>query len=292
MLEIEKRLQEDYDRWVKKIADDPFVGPKTIGAIEVLQAHYLILDHFWEIGGEGYGGVGPRNLDLLFSTLGRQMSSYGSVVKWSNEIEICATLFYGLIKNHVFYDANKRTAFLTLLLHLWKNNLVPDASHDKFEALALGIASNSLDDYHDYKKFKNEDDPEIKLIASFLKRHTRRRDPKLYLITYRELNRILQNNGFWLTNPAKNKIEVWQRKNELRLTLRGRKPYTTEKRIGVIDYPGETRQISRNDLREVRQLTGLTDENGYDGAVFFGNATPLAAYIDQYHGLLKKLSKK
>ena len=54
--------------------------------------------------------IGVRDLNLLGSAIGRQSASFGGKTKYTNPVDICATLFYGLVKNHSFSDGNKRTA--------------------------------------------------------------------------------------------------------------------------------------------------------------------------------------
>jgi len=105
-------IETEYKRWKNLIGSgDPYQSSETIGLQEVLAAHFLIIDYFAEKK-YGIGGVGPRDLDLLHSALSRQFTGYGGAKKWSGLYENCATLMFGLIMNHPFHDANKRTAFL------------------------------------------------------------------------------------------------------------------------------------------------------------------------------------
>ena len=81
MEHIDPNLYEDYLRWTKSIGDDPYVSNNCVGIIDVLKAHYLIIDYFFKEYGEGVGGIGPRNLNILHSTLSRQHSAYEGVRK-------------------------------------------------------------------------------------------------------------------------------------------------------------------------------------------------------------------
>ncbi len=112
-------LRTEYERWTRLIGDDdPYLGPWCVGIHDVLRAHFLIIEHFWENEGEGVGGVGPKDLNLLHSALSRQSVGYGGRQKWDERLQVCATLFYGLVLDHAFHDANKRTAFLVALLRI------------------------------------------------------------------------------------------------------------------------------------------------------------------------------
>jgi prophage maintenance system killer protein len=287
-LHINPYLEADLDRWIKEFGDDPFKGPKMLGAVDVLHAHYLIVDYFLNVG-DGIGGVGPRDANLLGSTLGRQKSGFGDFTKWNNELDICATLFWGLIKNHVFHDGNKRTAFLSLLYHLWIIGRVPEASQKDFETLALRVANNSLFEYVAYKDFKKKLDPEVHFIAYFLKRNTRKIDRRNYMITYRELSAILQRFDFAMRNPEKNAIDIVKIENVKKIF---REPEIVEKRIGSLSFPGWTREVGKSEIDKVRKLTKLTPENGIDSEVFFRGAFPLSALIDRYKNLLERLADR
>lgn len=115
-----KSILKEFSRWQSLIGPaDPHFDKYTIGIHEVLQAHFLLVDFFSKIG-EGIGGIGPKNMDMLHSALSRQFVQFGGRPKYTDRVEVAATLMYGIIKNHPFHDANKRTAFLVSLLHMQK----------------------------------------------------------------------------------------------------------------------------------------------------------------------------
>lgn len=291
MEHISSELKDDFSRWGIIIGDEPYYGKWMVGIKDVLRAHYLIIDYFSTEYGEGVGGVGPRSINLLHSALSRQFTGYENNNKWNSEFEICATLFYGIIKDHPFHDANKRTALLTLLYHLRKVGWTPDSKQKEFEVLAISIASNNLDVYPKYSKVKCKHDQDIYFIAEFLRRHTRKLDKNNYIITYQDLDTILQRYNFGLENPDGNKIEVVQYTEEARGFIKQEK-IKLRRRIGVINFPGWKRQINVEDLKRVRKMTGLTTENGIDSKAFFRGSEPFSALIWQYQNLLIRLSDK
>jgi death-on-curing family protein len=97
----------------------------------------------------GIGGVGPRSLDLLYSALSRQFTSYGGIRKWNGLYENCATLMFGLIMNHPFHDANKRTALLSTLSLLHRKRQIITLPQKKLDSLVVAIAGNQLRSYFD-----------------------------------------------------------------------------------------------------------------------------------------------
>lgn len=150
-----KNVAQEYERWINLIGPaDPYFSKFTIGIHEVFHAHFLLVDFFFDAG-EGIGGVGPKNINMLHSALSRQFVEFGGKPKWNDRIQVCASLMYGLIKNHPFYDANKRTAFLTSILHLQKIGRTPIISQQEFEDFTVDIAEGALEKYQDYEEFSN-----------------------------------------------------------------------------------------------------------------------------------------
>ena len=86
--------------------------------------------------------VGVRSFNLLTSAICRQICGYNGRRKYTDNIEICATLFFGLVKNHAFHDGNKGTALLTLLAQLQSYNYYPIAKINEFEKLVLSVADD------------------------------------------------------------------------------------------------------------------------------------------------------
>lgn len=291
MDDILPELVEDFERVSKEIGSELYRGKNTVGIYDVLKAHYLIVDKFAREG-EGIGGVGPRDVNLLHSTLSRQVTGFSGRQKWQGDLDICATLFFGLVKNHAFYDGNKRTALLTLLFHLWKLGRVPTIKQKRLEQLALRTAMNQLALYNSYARFQKFKDRDVMFLSHFLHKNTRKQDRRTYMITYRQLDIILRKFNFKLANPSKNFIDVvreeevltW-RKFRLERTLK-------ETRVAHIPFPGMNKQVCTRDIKYVRKATGLTAKNGIDSAVFFKDADPLNVLVHQYGGVLRRLADK
>ena len=77
-----------------------------------------------------------------------------------------------MVKNHSFHDGNKRTGLLILLYQLQNYGYYPKQNFKEFEKLVLAIADNSLNKtyYNVWKKFKKQEDSEIKTISYIIRR--------------------------------------------------------------------------------------------------------------------------
>jgi len=278
-------IRSECARWKKELeSNDHSTGNITIGASEVLDAHFLLAEYFVNIG-DGMGGIGPKEPRLLLSALDRQFVEYGGRSKWDNRLQVCGSLMYGLIKNHPFYDANKRTAFLVSILHLQKIGRTPTATDQEYEDFTVDVADDNLGRYVNRPSEKIRDaDVCVNVIAEFLHKNTRDIDLRMKQITFNELQTILGGYGLRLDRPKGNHIDV----------IRFRDPITKqnvpERRIAHIGFHGWTKEVSRKDIHTIRHAARLDAANGYDSQSFFNGVESPLTLINKYREPLERLA--
>lgn len=279
-------VRSEYERWRSLIGPaDPYSDRATIGIHEVLQAHFLLAE-FFAAHGEGMGGVGPKDVNLLHSALSRQFVQFGGKPKWTDRIDVCATLMFGLIKNHPFHDANKRTAFLTSILHLQKIGRTPIISDKSYEDFTVSIADDALSSYNFYDRFSGPSpDRDIMAIAYFLRKGTRNIDLSSKTITYRELDTLLHGRGLRLENPNGNRIDLIRFRDTDGETI-----LATPKRIARIGFHGWSKQVSEKDISIVREASKLDARHGYDSQSFFNGLADPLTLIRKYKEPLERLA--
>jgi prophage maintenance system killer protein len=292
MLSLEPEIEREFNRIAAQLPEEEEPGPLALTAQDVLRAHFLVANHFY-LEGHGLGGVGPRDIGLLCSAVSRQYVSFGGHTKWNDKFDICATLFFGLIKNHPFYDANKRTAFLSVLYQLYRMGWCPAVSEKQFEDFTVEIAEDKLIRYARFRDISTDgdSDPAIKFISWYLRKNTRRIDKTNYNITYRELQSILNRYGFSLANHHGNYVDIIRM--EKRPTILGLfRTRDVQTRLGQIGLPRWTAQVGRGALKTVREVTGLTERQGTDSASFFKGLDPMQTLITTYHEPLMRLAER
>ncbi len=284
--DIVMHVRAEHERWKRLVGNaDPYLDRVTIGIHEVLEAHFLLAEYFAVLG-EGIGGLGPKDINLLHSALARQFVQYGGRPKWNDRIDICATLMYGLIKNHPFHDANKRTAFLTSILHLQKIGRTPTISDKEYEDFTVAVSDNTLGSYDFFDRFDGPSpDKEIKVISHFLKRGTRNIELRSKLITYNELNAILHGRGLGLENPNGNRIDLIRY-----LDTDGETVLDAPKRIAHIGFHGWSKEVSEKDINIVREASKLDARHGYDSQSFFNGLDDPFTLIRKYKEPLERLA--
>lgn len=266
--DLEARLWENYAFHLEQIDEIDYNGERPhLSCEDVLDAHYLICEHFRRLG-EGIGGFGPKDFGLLSSAVGRQLASAGGSFVYDDFWEIAASLVIGLITNHPFHDANKRTAFLAATFFMLEHNKVPRVNIEEVEDFTVEVAEqHALMGKH----------PSVEEIAARLRYMFRERDNRIsYVVTYRELDAILRQHDCSLRNPSGNYIDV----------------YRGEERVTKIGFPSMSKEVGRKAIASVRKATGLTAENGCDAQVFFRGEDPLSVLIGQYDEPLRRLADR
>lgn len=257
---------------------DPFHGPTTIGIYDVLKAHFILVDEF-RSDAEPVFLPGPRSLDLLGSAMGRQNAGFDGKTKWTEPLDLAATLFFGLVKNHAFHDGNKRTAYLTLMYHLQRLHRTPTAAGEEFEELTVAVAASDYSDYPQHSDFEDREDGEVSFISYFLRRNTRSIDKRSYIVTYRALRTILRQFGFDLDNPSGNFIDV------IRISDTG----SRLSKVAQIGFPGWTSEVNRGAIGTIRSECGLTPDEGIDSQVLFKGEDPFYDLLGEFYEPLARL---
>lgn len=173
-------IKAEYDRLIGALPQEEALCAPLCGVRDALAAYFALADYFTdpENGEVEDMLVGLRSMDLLGSALGRQAVAFGGEVKYREPLDIAATLFFGMVKNHPFSDGNKRTALLLLLMGLYRFGYRPTGSGEAFEALVLAVAAGELAAvYPSAWQAAPTDDREIHVIAACLSSLCERAEP-------------------------------------------------------------------------------------------------------------------
>ena len=252
---LPKELKDafDYDQSNCKELD---LEANLINVSDVLKAHYILADYFTDTSsGETSERmlVGVRSYNLLASALGRQCVEYDGKRKYSDKLDICSTLFYGLVKDHAFHDGNKRTALLILLYQLQQYGYFPQQKFAEFEKLVVSVADNKLPFTYKsiWKKFDKMNDPEIKTISYIIKRLVVRKNNSYHMnITTKEFCKMLENTG----------VEWSLEGQKIKFVRHVRGFMKSKKLTYTINFYGWTRPVLVKMARDTANALSLSDE--------------------------------
>lgn len=252
---LPKELKDEYN-YAAKQCPDLDIDSNFINISDVLKAHFILADYFTDVSSGVETEkmlVGVRSYDLLGSAIGRQFVEYCGKKKYTDKIEICSTLFYGLVKDHSFHDGNKRTALLVLLFQLQLYGYYPKQNFKEFERLVLAIADNSMPQKYNkvWKKFFKGEDCEIKTTAHILKKLVVKKNNSYHLsITTKDFCNILEKNG----------VNYVLDGQKIRLFRNVKRFMGLDKYTYIINFYGWTRPVKVKMARDTMAALHLLDE--------------------------------
>ncbi len=269
-------------------------GVQTLSVAEVLRIHEVLVRDFAETG-DPIGPMGLRDIGLLESAVNRQHSGFLSAQKYREPLGSAATLTYGICCDHAFVNGNKRTALVAMLVHLDKNNLcLHSVKESELYQLMLAIADHSVgvrpvSRRLDRASTRRRSDEEVEAIREWLLGRATKVNRGERLITYRQLRRILSRFDIQLGTPHSNSVDVTRLETIETAFLRRRK--TQVRRLGTIGYHDEGAEVSLKDLKAVRRMCQLTEQDGVDSDAFYGDADVIDAFVNRYRTVLRRLAR-
>lgn len=104
---------------------------------EVLEIHARMI--------QLYGGMdGVREPELLSSSLARPFQTFGGVDLYPSIYDKCAALLESIVRNHPFFDGNKRTGYTLVELMLIEYGYEVNASEDEKYNFVIAVAEGRL----------------------------------------------------------------------------------------------------------------------------------------------------
>jgi death-on-curing protein len=266
----------------------------TLSVDEVLKIHEILVADFAR-SSDPIVPSGPRSEALLDSAVHRQWTSNGGRLKYPDATGNASTLVFGVCCDHPFHNGNKRTSLVAMLAHLDKNGLcLYRTKQDDLYRFMIAIADHSIGGRppspHRQAAQPHSADEQVAAIAAWLKPRIDQVHRGEKQIAYRQLRQILAGFGFELSSTDSNRCEVSRIEQQTTGLLR-RGSRTVKKRVGLIGYRNEGTVVSIADLKAVRRMCNLTEDDGYDTDAFYHQDMVVDAFVNQYRRVLYRLGK-
>jgi hypothetical protein len=101
---------------------------------------------------------------------------------------------------------------------------------------------------------------------------------------------ILKDFGYHLENPKDNSIDIVRHETKVKGLLSPRE-VRVSKRIGNIPWPGKNREVGVKDLKRVREICRLREEDGVDSDSFYSYSAVVDSFVNRYRAVLRRLAK-
>jgi len=249
---------------------------------EVLQIHFALVDDF-VTHEDPIDPAGPRNSDILGSAIFRQSTSIGTELKYPTIEMTGAALLHSLVHNHPFHNGNKRTALVSLLVFLDKNQSMLVCREDELFKFVLNVAQHRII----REKYVDLSDREVLHIAEWIKDNSRAIEMGERPLSFRKLKQIL----------AKYNCDIFHSGGGTNIKITRSRPgkrFFERKRILTtnISCNNDGREVQRRTINKIRNELELNEENGIDSAGFYeDSASPVDEFILKYRKTLLRLSK-
>ncbi len=228
---------------------------------------------------------GVRDGGLLDSAVHRATTSLGGESKYPSAEMTTAALLHSLIHNHPFFNGNKRTALVAMLVSLDRNGLLLTCDERTLFRYVLRIAQHRVAP----SACGQLADREVLAIAQWISDNSRPLTRGERHLKWRELRQVLAKFDCTFEGPLPgNKMKV-------RRVVTGRgllgRPKTREL-LAHAWYGGEGREVSPEHVHFIRQNLELNDEAGYDSAYFYGrDPREPDEFIGEYRNILRRLAR-
>ena len=226
---------------------------------------------------------GVRDLNLLSSAVERPQTGLINEQKYPTVEMAGAALLHSIVLNHAFYNGNKRTALVSLLVFLDKNSLMPECTEDDLFKLTLSIAQHSLVPQH----CEDLADREVIQIAEWILRHSRRISKKENPLSWLKLKRILRNyNCQFEIASGSNRLNIIRKASKRRF---GRtRDYELRAQV---PFRGDGTEAVPTVIKYIRSELDLDEANGYDSITFYNAGNKPDEFIQKYRTLLRRLAR-
>lgn len=209
--------------------------------------------------------------DLLASACARPLTGMGDVDKYESTIQKASALFHSLTKNHPFHNGNKRTALVSLLTVLARNNkrLDQTVTDDIIYDFVIAVTANS----YPYPDHTLDADGVVQEIARWIDART---------VSLASKTGVMKLNEF-LKRCTQAGATVKKANDSAYIITRGDKS---------IRIRGKTRKISGKPMQSLLRNLGLSESSsGLSVDEFQEGYTDTRFEIYRYMTALRRLAK-
>lgn len=251
---------------------------------EICSVHAALVRDFVK-SGDPINPPGVRDDHLLRSAASRPETSLNGIRKYDTIESYAAALLHSLVHNHPFYNGNKRTALVSMLVFLDRNGLLLTCTEKDLFRQVLRVAQHRLVS----RSAPDRADREVLAIAQWVCANSRpiRRGERV--LKWNELRRILVNLGCSVGSPLPgNRLKI-ERAVEERWLLNLKRAKTLRFTAG---YRNDGSEVGAGQLRDLRKELWLDEAHGFDSDYFYGtDPREPDEFIAEYRGLLTRLGR-
>jgi death-on-curing protein len=259
----------------------PLAGVRILNVDDVLSIYAVITQDFAQ-SLDPISPAGVRDCGLLESAVYRQLTGFDGRVKYDHPLLSAASLVFGLCCDHPFYNGNKRAALVSMLVHLDRNEYaLPGVSQAELYATMLAIADHRLG---------IRADDEVQAIYRWLRQSASRIERGERVLTYRQLRQALGQFNIEVEVVGGNRAELVRYEERPAGILR-RHTERVRVKIAGIGYRDEGTDIPKSEIKKIREVCALDEQQGVDSRAFYSTGVVVDAFVCRYRRVLHRLAR-
>jgi death-on-curing family protein len=272
---IRTQIEEPTKATIKaRRTDIPIIGNRQplsyLSYNEVEKIHWFLVEDFIK-SRDPIDPPGIRDTHLLNSALTRCQTSLGRDLKYPTAPMAAGALVHSLIHNHPFFNGNKRTGLVSMLVFLDKNGWNLRMEEDILYDFMLNIGGHNLP----INTSLNTADAEVYEIAQTLHYRMNRINHRMRRLKFHDLRAILSKLDCefeTVTRGCAINIKCNQQKTQ-------------------IYYGGDGKDVEIKTIQKLRRDLHLDELHGYDPDMFYDAEERLPSFIAKYRKTLARLAK-
>lgn len=198
---------------------------------------------------------------------------------------VAGALLHAIVHDHPFFNGNKRTALVSMLVLLDENGVMPTCQEDELFQLVLRLAQHRL-----VARGADLADREVIAVAEWIHTRSRSIEKGDRPIQWRKLKQILRGFDCELFHPSGSGGRL-----NIRRLVTERGLFGRERRRSLatqVSFTDEGREAPRGTVKKIRRDLRLDEENGIDSLDFYQRGGPSASgFIVAYRKTLRRLAK-
>lgn len=220
---------------------------------------------------------GIKDEQMLESAVFHPKTSYCGELKYKTIESAAAAIMYSICQNHCFYNGNKRTALVSMLVFLDRHNISVQCDEDELFKMALSLADHKLE------VDNISSDSEIYFIYKWICEKSKDLTKGERIIKFKRLNQILNRFECSINGNKVERVVVRESK------IFGKRKKTLRTSIHVVQ-PGH--EVDIDLIKKIRKDLELDCEHNIDLDTFYYDAEYYACeFVEKYKNLLRRLSK-
>ncbi|WP_419837031.1 type II toxin-antitoxin system death-on-curing family toxin [Candidatus Poriferisodalis sp.] len=251
---------------------------------DLLAIHAALVDDF-KNSEDPIDPSGVRSHHLVGSTASRPLTAHGDRLKYPTIDLAAAALMHSVVHNHCFFNGNKRTGLVAMLVFLDCNSRIATCDEKDLFRFTLRLAQHRLVPRH----YDQRDDREVLTAAQWIRSNSRSVNKGERPIPGWRLKRILRefDCDYSAASGRGNRLDI---RRTVPVPGRLRRHRTRVLRT-QIQYSGDGQEMARNTIHKIRDDLWLDEAHGIDSHVFYeAEATP-DDFIQTHRTLLRRLGK-